>query len=166
MNTPTPTYAVSGKVTLNGDGLGGVTVLLSGPSGTGSSNSPDTIRWNVYLILAKQWLLHAISHTGRRLLCLQAEIININSANVGSVNFTVTGQWQQVGSVPAIGIDALAIDPTNSQNIELESTGNTFSLPTAAPHGTPQAAGYRPALGTCRSAPWGIDPTRSFRTLI
>ena len=48
-----------------------------------------------------------------------SQTININSANVGSVNFTVTGQWQQVGSVPAIGIDALAIDPTNSQNIYL-----------------------------------------------
>ena len=123
-----PVFAISGKATLNGNGLGGVAVLLSGPSGT-SASTIQTLSDGTFTFSSLNNGSYTLSATLAGYSMSSSQTVAVNGADVSSVNFTgttgTTGQWQQISSVPA-AITVLAVDPTNSQNIYLGADGNVF----------------------------------------
>ena len=92
-----PTFAISGKVTLYGDGLDGAAVTLSGPSGAGSltvqTQSNGTFTFTS--INNGSYTLSA-TLTG---YTIPNQTINVNGANLESTNLIANGRWQPVGNL-------------------------------------------------------------------
>ena len=83
-NNPTPTYSISGQVTLNGSPLSGVTVS----PGAGYSVATDTNGSYTMVGLVNGSYTVTATKTGYNISSSQT--VTINSSNVSGVNFTAT----------------------------------------------------------------------------
>lgn len=92
----TSTYAVSGRVTLYGSGLGGVAVTLSDPAGT----NPITVLTQgdgtfSFTSLKNGSYTVSVAMAGYSMSTNQS--ITVKDADVQQVGFTAVGLWQQTG---------------------------------------------------------------------